>query len=85
MFKFELGETVKDIVTDFKGVIVARTQYLTGCNRYSLQSKVLKDGKPAEWVMFDENQLKLAKSAKKVSVSTEKIKGGPSPSVQPNS
>jgi len=56
-FKFEVGEEVKDKVTGFTGIIVCRSQFLTGCNGYSLQSKKLKDNKPADWVAFDEDQL----------------------------
>jgi len=57
-FRFEVGVEVKDLVTGFKGIIVTRSQYLTGCNRYGVQSKkVPKEGKPADWVYFDEDQI----------------------------
>lgn len=59
-FKFELGQEVKDRVTGFKGIIMARTQYLTGCNRYGMQDrKLTKEGKPADWQNFDEDQIDL--------------------------
>lgn len=35
-FKFENGQTVKDRVTGFKGVILGRTQYATGCIQYGI-------------------------------------------------
>lgn len=53
----ELGEKVKDTVTDFEGMAVARIVYLNGCVQIQVQSKKLKDGKiiKAEWI--DEFQL----------------------------
>lgn len=58
MFKLALGQEVKDKVTGYTGVIVCRTEYLTGCNRYSVQSRKLdKDSLPADWKAFDEDQL----------------------------
>ena len=45
-FKFELGDLAQDEITGFRGVIVARTQWLNNCNVYRLQSPDLKDGKP---------------------------------------
>ena len=76
MFKFDLGAEVKDKITGFSGVIMGRYEYLTGCRRYGLQAKKLKDGKPQEWQVFDEDQLILVKDVKK-----EKVKnpGGPMP------
>lgn len=57
-FRFELGEVLKDKVTGFKGVVRSRADYLTGCNRYALQPRQLKDdGKPREWTWFDEDEL----------------------------
>lgn len=57
-FKFELGEDVKDIVTDFKGIIMGRSEYFTGCIHYGLVSRKLQDGgKPLEYQWFDETRL----------------------------
>jgi hypothetical protein len=65
MWKFDLGDEVKDVVTGFKGIIRCKSRYLTGCDRYGLQSQILKeDGTPAGWVWFDENELELVKSKK---------------------
>ena len=43
MFKFNLGDEVKDQLTGFKGYIASRADYITGCNRYALLQKVQKD------------------------------------------
>ncbi len=73
-FKYDLGEVLKDRITGFEGVAVARTQYMTGCNRYSLQSQELKDGKPREWEAFDEDMLVPSGEKKEVPV---RQTGGP--------
>lgn len=66
-FKINLGSEVKDKITGFKGVVRARTQYLTGCNVYGCQNPKLDDkGNPQEWKWFDEDQLKLVKDRKVV-------------------
>ena len=62
IFKFKLGQEVKDIVTNFKGVVVARTQYLNKCVRYGIQPTELKDGKPVDWIYIDEEQLEAVSS-----------------------
>ena len=63
MFKFELGQEVKDSINGFQGIIVCRMEYLDGCRRYSLQSKKLDgDGKPLPLYDFDEKILILIES-----------------------
>jgi len=57
MFKFKQGETLRDIVTGFTGVVVSRTDYISGCNNYRLQPRVGEDGKLAEAVYVDEPAL----------------------------
>lgn len=60
MFKFELGITLKDIVTGFKGIVMSRIEYLTGCNQYGICPKNLnKDGNPRDWQYFDEHRLQI--------------------------
>lgn len=64
-FKFGLGDEVQDLVTKFKGVIRSRADYLTGCDRYAVQSqKKSEDGKSNSWTWFDELELKLVKKSK---------------------
>ena len=62
IFKFNLGQEVKDIVTEFQGVVIARTQYLNKCIRYGIQPTKLKDGKPLDWEYIDEEQLEETSS-----------------------
>jgi hypothetical protein len=57
MATVELGQTVKDAITGYEGVAVSITTYLHGCNRIRVQSREMKDGKPVEDQVFDEQQL----------------------------
>ncbi len=56
-FKIALGTKVKDKVTGFKGVVVARTEWLFGCLRYTVQPQKLKDGATIANECFDEDAL----------------------------
>ena len=55
----ELGQKVRDRITGFEGVAVAKTEWLNGCWRISIQSKELKDGAPIDPQVFDIEQLEL--------------------------
>lgn len=76
VFKFENGDEVKDSITGFKGVVVARTEWLNGCIRYVIQSrKRSKEGKPVDDTI-DEQQLSLLHPPKPVKIKKERP-GGP--------
>jgi len=64
-FRFSLGVKVRDVVTGFCGVTMARTQYATGCNHYGIQSMKTRDGKIPELEWLDENRLCLVSDALK--------------------
>lgn len=53
----ELGDEVKDSVSNFKGIAVSRHSYLQGCDRITVQAPVNKKGKLEDSVTFDEEQL----------------------------
>ena len=57
MFKFKQGETLRDKVTGFTGIVVARVDYISGCNRYYIQPKVGDDGKMPDSIVIDEPAL----------------------------
>lgn len=65
IFKFELGDYVKDSLLGFEGFIEERVQCLNGCIQYRIQPKVGKDGKIPDACQLDEQNLELIKSAKK--------------------
>ena len=49
---FALGDTVKDRITGFEGVAIARSEYLDGTRSVCIQGRKLIDGIPAklQWV-----------------------------------
>lgn len=59
MFKHELGLRAKDKISGMTGVITARCEFLTGCNRYCITPQELKDGRPIEGMYFDEEQIQI--------------------------
>lgn len=78
MFKFELGARVKDVVTGFEGVVMARTEFLNKCIRYGVQSSSLdKDGRVMSNEHFDEEQLVAAGEPVQLPVHKTKRTGGP--------
>jgi hypothetical protein len=44
MTTVNLGDRVKDRVSGFTGIVVAKTQYLNGCTRVTLQPAAIDDG-----------------------------------------
>jgi len=58
-FKLELGLKAKDKITGFTGILTARCQFLTGCNRYCIQPTNLKNGSPIDSLYFDEDQIEI--------------------------
>ena len=77
-FKFEVGETVKDIVTGHEGVVMGVTYYFTGCNHYGICSaKILNKEKPDQWGWFDEKRLTAVKKGKITFGDDKKPTSGP--------
>jgi hypothetical protein len=58
MKHIELGVYVRDTITGFAGVAVARTEFLHGCMRYEVEPSELKDGDLIPSRVFDEPRLK---------------------------
>ena len=76
-FKFKLNNHVEDKVTGFSGIILARSEYSTGCLQYGVTPTDLnKDGDLKEWQWFDESRLK---EINKKTIQGLKSKGGPAP------
>lgn len=81
MKNINLGDEVKDSVTGFIGVAVARTLWINGCTRWTVQPKgTNKDGKTFDSESFDQQQLVLVK-ASKVKEGSHKT-GGPRENVK---
>lgn len=56
-FRFQRGDYVRDIITGFSGVVIARADSITGCDRYQVQPTVLDDGKMLDALWLDDQCL----------------------------
>ncbi len=70
-----LGDTARDSITKYTGIVVAVTNWLNGCRRITIQSQALKDGVPVDNHTFDVQQVELIQSAEPAHHSAV---GGPS-------
>jgi hypothetical protein len=73
----KLGDKVKDTITGFTGIAVARTEWISGCARIVIQPSVGKEGKLEESQSFDEPLVEVIKP-KKIK-SQDHFTGGPRP------
>ncbi len=48
--EIELGRTVQDRITGFKGIATGRAEYLTGCRQYLIEGKAKDGDTKAHWV-----------------------------------
>ena len=87
MEEIELGDRVEDRITKMKGIVVATTKWLYGCDRVSIQPEKSKDGKPAETFGVDRLQCCLIKkhavanAVEEQKPEKKKSSGGPKPDV----
>jgi len=59
-----LGNKVRNTINGFSGMAIARTEFLHGCAQIMVESSELKDGKPVESQVFDEQNLETTEEAK---------------------
>lgn len=55
----KLGDEVKDEVSGFQGIAVARTEYLNGCVQFEVQPKVNEKMELPDSCFIDEQQLQI--------------------------
>lgn len=58
----ELGDSVKDRITGFAGVVTGKVEYLYGCKKVLVSPQTLEKGKPAETQWFDEDSVRIVKA-----------------------
>ena len=76
----QLGDEVKDTITGFKGIAIAITHWIAGCDRINIQPKGMnKDGQTFDVQSFDEPLVEIIKK-KKVKEASHST-GGPRPTV----
>lgn len=64
-FKFEHGAEVKNLLTTETGIIIGRTDWVTGCNRYIVQPQGVRKGSAYDTFAADELALELIKKPTK--------------------
>lgn len=59
--RFELGQRVRDKISGFKGIAIARTEHLNRCWSYDVQAETTKkeDGASGAYESFQSNRLEL--------------------------
>lgn len=72
----ELGQKAKDKITGFKGILVGRCQYITGCDQYGIAPPA-KDGKTGDTNWFDEGRIEIIGKGVLPKEVKSKINGGP--------
>ena len=73
----KLGDKVRDKVSGFTGIAVARHIYLEGCTRISIQPEIDKDGKLPESMSFDEPLIEIIEPQKIIKREQSEYTGGP--------
>lgn len=72
-----LGNRVKDSLTGFSGIAMARTEWLYGCARIAIEPQELKDAIPVEMQWFDEQRVVfLAEGMLEISEANSATSGG---------
>lgn len=72
----QLGLKVRDRVTGFEGIAVARIEYLTGCMQIGISPPVDKEGKLQDTSYFDHTRVEVV-DVKPVLNQTNQDRGGP--------
>ena len=63
--EIELGDKVRDKITGFTGIAVARTEFINGCIQYNVLPKGDKINKMPEDMSIDEQTLEIVTPKKK--------------------
>ncbi|MCK5235415.1 MAG: hypothetical protein KAR06_00405 [Deltaproteobacteria bacterium] len=79
IFKFEQGTAVECLITKFKGVVIGRCEYLTGCAQYLVKPTKCDAGKMPSSQWIDEAQLKKGKGKDVVLPAAKEAPGGDMP------
>ena len=72
------GDLARDTISGFRGIVVARTEWLNKCVRLTISPQELKDGKPIDNCTFDEEQIELIIADAHHETKTSQT-GGPTP------
>lgn len=73
----KLGDDVEDVITGVRGIVIGRSEWLTGCATIGIQPKADKNGSVPEVFWVDETRVDTYDGERKLSVV-----GGPQPTPQ---
>jgi hypothetical protein len=73
----QLGQKVRDSISGFEGIAIAKSEYLHGCVRWGVSATELRDGKPIDAQWFDEGQLEVVADTNHMG--KRETTGGPRP------
>ena len=57
--EIELGNKVRDKVTGFEGIAIAKIEYINGCIQFCVKPKVKEDGKMPDGEYIDVDDLEI--------------------------
>jgi len=63
MIKVNLGDEVKDSISEFEGIAIGRAEYMTGCVQILIAAKNQKTEETPTEYWIDEQRLKITKRA----------------------
>lgn len=72
-----LGQKAKDKITGFKGILIGKITYLTGCDQYGIAPAVGTDGKVGDTAWFDEGRIVVIGKGITIGDVSGKKPGGP--------
>ena len=55
----KLGVSAKDKITGFKGIVMGRAKYLTGCDQFFIQPQVTNNESYVDGKWFDEGRIEV--------------------------
>lgn len=58
-----IGRKARDIITNFEGTITGHADYITGCDQFLVQGKVVDPSQPAQAFWYDEQRIELIGSS----------------------
>jgi hypothetical protein len=87
--ELKLGQKARDIVTGIEGIIIGKTEWLTGCNTYGIKPPVKEDGTNLEAIWVDEIRIEIVDPVsifdKKKQQQSKDDAGGPQPTPRQHS
>ncbi len=68
---FEMGITVRDTISGFRGVVTGHCTYISGCDQYLVSPKCGRQGEVAKSHWFDVQRLEKVPNKKRIALPAE--------------